>query len=172
MTPSNTNKECKRLYEKETVSWTEQYIDEINIVDRKSKLITKCYMQYDNNNHGWCGTNQGNDLKKQKFSVSKTSGWGFCKKDCFPEQKQEQMGVPRYSEDVYVLEDTYCENLMAQKLEYKKIKKYKVAPKILCVGKNKTHNSITYRKHRGKYQLIDDDPHKWYIVGKLLFDVI
>ena len=161
-----------RLYQKKTIPWTEQYIDEIIIVDEKSNLITKCYMQYDKNNHGWCGTNLRNDLKKQKFKVSKTNGWGFCKKDCFPEHEQEQMGVPRYNEDVYVLEEHYCENLMAQKLKNKEIKKYKVTPKILCVGKNKTHNSITYKKHRGKYQLIDSEANNWYIVGTILFDII
>ena len=92
------------------------------------------------------------------------------------------MGVPRYNEDVQVLEQDYCEKLMKKQLKAKRIKHFKVKPKVLCVGKNKTTHVRTYIKHSNrKYHLLKQSKFsghpkvekilkqkKWYIIGKAL----
>jgi hypothetical protein len=37
------------------------------------------------------------------------SGWGFCSKDCYPDQAQPFYGVAR-EKAIDILEENYCEN--------------------------------------------------------------
>lgn len=166
--------------------WEDDYLNEIHIVRAGTfEHLAKCYRTFDKNHYGWCGTNQMNTIKKQKFQVSSTEGWGFCKKDCFPDPYKQQIGVPRYKDDVYILEPEYCEKLMKKRLKAKNLRKLKVDPKILCVGKNKTYKFQTYIKSGKKYHLVKlseykdhemlENLHKdrkWYIVGKYLKSII
>ena len=157
-----------------------KYVDEIDIfTNNPLKLVTKCFRALDEDNYGWCGTNQVNGINKQKFQVSSTRGWGFCKKDCFPDPSKPQMGVPRYKEDVHILENDYCETLMHKRLKAKYLARYKVKPEVLCVGKNNTYKVQTFIKDDDGYHFVKrselkkypkleklrmDNP--WYNVGR------
>ncbi len=44
----------------------------------------------------------------QKFSVSPSSGWGFCSRDCFPDRRVPMAGVAKRKE-VKVLDDRHCQ---------------------------------------------------------------
>ena len=85
--------------------------------------------------------------------------------------------VPRYSKDVHILDQEYCDKLMKKRQEDKKIQNLKVMPEILCVGKNKTYKSEIYIKDGNRYYLMNESARqkihnrlpnisKWYIVGK------
>ena len=165
------------------IEWSNEYgmeIDSIQIVSSQNfKSLGKCYRVSDDRERplGWCGTNQMKSLNRQKFKVRSDEGWGFCTKDCFLDQGQPQMGVPRYSKDVHILDQEYCDMLMRKRLKDKKIRQLKVKPEILCVGKNKTYKSDIYIKDGNEYYLMNESARqamqdestnsdKWYIVGK------
>ena len=157
-----------------------KHVDEVDIFSRDPfKLLTKCFRALDEDNYGWCGTNMVNSINTQKFKVSSTRGWGFCKKDCFPDPNKPQMGVPRYKEDVRILKNDYCENLVKKRLNAKRLRKYKVKPQILCVGKNNTYKTQTFIKDNKGYHLLNPSNYtkypilqklrmknSWYIVGR------
>ena len=108
------------------IEWSNEYgteTDSIHILSSKNfESIGKCYRISDDRepSFGWCGTNQQKSLRRQKFKVRSTEGWGFCTRDCFLDQRQPQMGVPRYSKNVHILDQEYCDKLMKKRLEDKK----------------------------------------------------
>ena len=152
--------------------WPKQ-VGEIEIFTNESfELLAKCFRAFDEDGYGWCGTNQNNNINDQKFAVGSDKGWGFCKKDCFPDPSEPMVGVLRYK-DIHILNERYCEGQIDRK-------NLKVKPEVLCVGMNNSYKIKTYLKQGDRYhhiRLTDikrfpvlkklrELEDKWYVVGK------
>ena len=143
------------------------------------KRIAKCYREKDDNSIGWCGTNIKDDIDNQEFDIDSGKGWGFCPKECLPNQEKPLFGLPNVKE-INILDANFCES----KLTRNGTISFEVKPEVLCVALNMSYNIRTYLKGQEeddyyhvssadlekhpRLQVLADRENKRYIVGKFL----